>query len=132
MRHTVGGYMERTARFITLWICLKAVVGGTSMEFLFGTAAPAAGDGKSGDVYLNTGNGDLYKKTDAWDKIGNLKGSAGAKGDKGDVGATGAKGDPGAAGAKGDKGDTGAKGADGAPTQAEWDALVARVDALEE
>lgn len=104
---------------------LKSSGGGASMEFLFGTAAPAAGDGKSGDIYLNTGNGDLYKKTDAWAKIGNLKGPAGAKGD------TGAKGDPGAAGAKGDKGDTGAKGADGAPTQAEWNALVARVEALE-
>jgi len=98
---------------------LKSNGGGASMEFLFGTTAPAAGDGKSGDIYLNTGNGDLYKKTDVWAKIGNLKGPAGAKGDTG------------AAGAKGDKGDTGAKGADGAPTQAEWDALVARVEALE-
>ena len=48
-----------------------------------------------------------------------------AKGDKGD------KGDPGADGAKGDKGDPGADGADGFPTEVEWNALVARVEALE-
>ena len=46
-------------------------------------------------------------------------GSAGAKGAKGD------KGEPGAAGAKGDKGDP------GFPTEEQWNALVARVDALE-
>ena len=46
-------------------------------------------------------------------------GSAGAKGTKGD------KGDPGTPGAKGDKGDP------GFPTEEQWNALVARVDALE-
>lgn len=56
------------------------------------------------------------------------KAAQGPKGDKGDTGATGPKGD---AGPKGDKGDAGAKGADGFPTQAQWDALVARVTALE-
>ena len=53
------------------------------------------------------------------------QGERGPKGDKGD------KGDPGAAGAKGDKGDPGADGADGFPTELEWNALVARVEALE-
>ena len=55
-------------------------------------------------------------------------GAKGAKGDKGEPGAAGAKGDkgePGAAGAKGDKGDP------GFPTEEQWNALVARVDALE-
>ena len=46
-------------------------------------------------------------------------GPAGAKGAKGD------KGEPGAAGAKGDKGEP------GFPTEEQWNALVARVDALE-
>ena len=55
----------------------------------------------------------------------------GPKGDKGDKGDPGADGADGAAGAKGDKGDPGADGADGFPTEAQWDALVARVDALE-
>ena len=65
---------------------------------------------------------------------------AGEKGPKGDTGATGPKGDPGAKGAKGDpgaKGDTGATGpkgdpgADGFGTEAQYNELVARIEALE-
>lgn len=37
-----------------------------------------------------------------------------------------------AKGDKGDPGEPGKDGKDGAPSQAEWDALVARVEALEE
>lgn len=64
-------------------------------------------------------------------------GADGAKGAKGDAGPAGAKGDTGPAGAdgakgaKGDKGDTGPAGADGFPSEEQWNALVARVDALE-
>ena len=46
----------------------------------------------------------------------------GPKGDKGDPGAKGDKGNP---GTKGDKGDP------GFPTEEQWNALVARVEALE-
>ena len=59
------------------------------------------------------------------------EGPAGPKGDTGEPGPAGPKGD------KGDKGDTGAKGAKGDkgdpgfPTEEQWNALVARVDALE-
>ena len=49
----------------------------------------------------------------------------GPKGDKGDPGEPGPKGDKGEPGAKGDKGDP------GFPTEEQWNALVARVDALE-
>src|SRR5699024_4449771 len=58
-------------------------------------------------------------------------GPQGPKGDKGEPGAAGAKGakgdkgEPGAAGAKGDKGEP------GFPTEEQWNALVARVEALE-
>ena len=52
----------------------------------------------------------------------------GPKGDKGD---TGAPGKDGAKGAKGDKGEPGADGKDGFPTEAQWNDLVARVEALE-
>ena len=64
----------------------------------------------------------------------------GPKGDKGDPGEPGPKGDkgePGPAGtdgAKGTKGDPGAKGDKGDPgfpTEEQWNALVARVEALE-
>ena len=68
---------------------------------------------------------------------------AGEKGPKGDTGAAGPKGDPGVAGpkgdpgAKGDKGDPGAAGpkgdpgADGFGTEAQYNELVARIEALE-
>ena len=53
------------------------------------------------------------------------KGDQGEPGAKGDKGTKGDKGDPGTPGAKGDKGDP------GFPTEEQWNALVARVDALE-
>ena len=59
------------------------------------------------------------------------QGPAGPKGDTGEPGPAGAKGakgdkgEPGAAGAKGDKGDP------CFPTEEQWNALVARVEALE-
>ena len=65
---------------------------------------------------------------------------AGEKGPKGDTGAAGPKGDTGAAGPKGDpgaKGDTGAQGpkgdpgADGFGTEAQYNDIIARLEALE-
>ena len=59
---------------------------------------------------------------------------AGEKGPKGDTGADGPKGDPGVAGPKGDTGATGPKGdpgADGFGTEAQYNELVARIEALE-
>ena len=73
----------------------------------------------------------------AHDAVANIElapGPKGDKGDKGDPGPAGKDGVDGAPGAKGDKGDTGAPGKDGAdgfPSEAEWLALVARVEALE-
>lgn len=61
-----------------------------------------------------------------------LEGPRGPKGDKGETGAAGA--DSTVAGPKGDKGEpgaAGATGADGFPTEADWNALVGRVTALE-
>ena len=49
----------------------------------------------------------------------------GPKGDKGDPGEPGPKGDKGNPGSKGDKGEP------GFPTEEQWNALVARVEALE-
>ena len=53
------------------------------------------------------------------------KGDTGEPGPAGTKGAKGDKGEPGAAGAKGDKGEP------GFPTEEQWNALVARVEALE-
>ena len=71
------------------------------------------------------------------------KGDTGVAGPKGDTGAAGPKGDPGVAGPKGDQGAKGAKGdpgaagpkgdpgADGFGTEAQYNELVARIEALE-
>ena len=59
------------------------------------------------------------------------KGDKGDKGDPGPEGPAGPKGDPGAAGAKGDKGDPGPAGADGFGTEAQYNDIIARLEALE-
>lgn len=59
------------------------------------------------------------------------EGPQGPEGPEGPQGPEGPAGKDGAKGAKGDPGPAGADGADGAPTKEQWDALVARVDALE-
>ncbi|MEK3890250.1 hypothetical protein [Bacillus sp. FSL K6-3431] len=56
------------------------------------------------------------------DGVEGPKGATGAKGDKGDTGTTGAA---------GPKGDAGATGAAGFGTKAQYDAIIARLDALE-
>ena len=125
----------------------QGVGGGASMEFLFGSTAPGDATGKSGDVYLNTTNGDFYKKTDAWTKIGTLMGPQGDPGPKGDQGADGRSayqiavqnGFEGTEqewlaslkGPKGDKGDMGPPGADGFGTEAQYNDIIARLEALE-
>lgn len=58
-------------------------------------------------------------------------GTEGPKGDPGKDGAKGETGAPGKDGAKGAKGDPGKDGADGFPTEAQWNALVQRVEDLE-
>ena len=55
----------------------------------------------------------------------------GPKGDKGDPGEPGPKGDKGEPGPAGTDGAKGTKGDPGFPTEEQWNALVARVDALE-
>ena len=85
----------------------------------------------------------------AHDEIANIELQKGDKGDKGDTGLKGDKGDKGdpftyedftpqqLSSLKGDKGDTGAKGDkgdagnDGFGTEAQYSALVARIEALE-
>ena len=78
------------------------------MGFLSGEGEPTAELGSGGDWYLNTANGDLYRKDNGiWALQMNLVGPQGPKGDKGDQGEPGPKGD------KGDPGEQGPPGADG-------------------
>lgn len=63
-----------------------------------------------------------------------VAGSQGPKGDKGDTGAAGAAGKDGAQGPKGDAGiagKDGAAGKDGFGTEAQYNAIIARLDELE-
>ena len=79
--------------------------GSAGATWLFGAVAPTSTQGKNGDQYLNTANFDVYNKANnAWTKQGNIKG------------------------AKGDKGDTGASGFG---TQAQYNDIIARLEALE-
>ena len=59
------------------------------------------------------------------------KAARGPKGEKGDQGEPGPPGADGADGADGAKGDPGTPGVDGFPSESDWNALVARVEALE-
>ena len=59
---------------------------------------------------------------------GAAKAAQGPKGDKGDPGADGPEGPQ---GPKGDKGDPGADGADGFGTEAQYNDIIARLEALE-
>lgn len=56
----------------------------------------------------------------------------GVKGDKGDTGAKGTDGSKGDKGEAGEKGATGSKGADGFGTEAQYNDIISRLDALEE
>ena len=62
---------------------------------------------------------------------GAAKAAQGPKGDKGDQGDPGTPGADGAKGAKGDTGAPGADGADGFGTEAQYNDIIARLEALE-
>ena len=61
----------------------------------------------------------------------NLIDVAGEKGPKGDPGAKGSKGDPGTDGKDGAQGPKGDPGADGFGTEAQYNDIIARLEALE-
>lgn len=92
---------------------IAGVAGGGGVNFLSGPGDPTIDVGQSGDVYLNTTNGDLFNKNDEWELLMNLMGPQG----------------PG--GAEGPEGKQGPAGADGFPTEEMWNDLVARVESIE-
>lgn len=86
--------------------------GGSSSGggWLSGSTVPTALNGDVNDFYINTSNGNYYKKTNSltWTLLGNLKGP---QGDPGPAGINGMDGSNGAPGADGATGATGAAGA---------------------
>lgn len=138
------GLLEQKLRELERIIKDIAVTG--SVEFLSGSDTPTNNIGEDGDVYFNTSNGDLYKKTSgSWNILMNLKGERGPEGPQGDKGD---KGDPGVPGKsayeiavehgfqgteaqwldslKGDKGDP------GFGTEEQYNDIISRLEALEQ
>ena len=76
-------------------------------------------DGKSGGTPITAA------------ELNRIEAAGAAKAKQGPQGPEGPQGPKGDTGAKGPKGDTGAAGADGFPSEAQWNDLVARVEALE-
>lgn len=122
-----GVHWSRWAHYVK--IIDGGVGGGSSMRFLFGGTNPTQADGQPGDIFLNVNTGDIFENQNgSWEKQGNLKGPKGEQGPEGPQGPKGDKGDP---GEPGPKGEPGPAGADGFPTEAQWNELVSRVEALE-
>ena len=59
---------------------LESIRGADGAAFLAGAADPDAGQGKNGDIYVNTTSWDVFTKVGgAWVNLGNLKGPQGEK-----------------------------------------------------
>lgn len=103
--------------------------GGGGMRFISGEGAPGDDVGAPGDIYLDTDNGDLYtNKNGTWAVELNLVGPKGETGSNGTDGDQGPKGNP---GEDGSDGANGSDGTDGFGTEAQYDDIIARLDALE-
>jgi hypothetical protein len=63
---------------------------GKSSEWFAEKGKPGSDEGEDGDLWLNSTNGDVYKKEDGdWKKVANIKGSKGEKGADGRNGSGG-------------------------------------------
>lgn len=112
------GIQGPSGRRGSMWFSGTAVTGFTEAAVIF---PDLDFDYDTGDIYLNTDTGAVYKCCEAEEGIGWVYAGIirGPKGDKGDAGVAGPQGLKGATGAtgpqgpKGDKGDTGATGPQG-------------------
>lgn len=89
----------------------NGAAGANGYNILQGSGAPLAGNGIDNDSYINTSNGDVYKKSSgAWALTGNIKGPQGIQGNQGTQGIQGIQG---TIGPQGPQGPTGAGFANG-------------------
>lgn len=122
---STGNYYIKTDE--TTWSLEGSLMGPAGPAGPAGTAGttwydaegpPGPDDWEVGDYYLDTSNGDYYRKTGVatWTLLGNLTGPAGsdgAPGSPGPAGADGATGSTGPQGPAGPSGEAGTPGADG-------------------
>ncbi len=88
---------------------------GNGAAWRDGSGAPSSELGANGDYYLNSANGDVYKKTTGtYSQVANIQGAAGATGSQGSQGTQGTQGIQGLTGNTGSQGPQGVPGADGA------------------
>ena len=85
-------------------------------------------DGEAGGTPITAAELNRIEAAGAAKAAQGPEGPQGPKGDKGDPGADGPEGPQ---GPKGDKGDPGADGADGFGTEAQYNDIIARLEALE-
>jgi len=98
--------------------------GGGGMNFLSGEQDPDAEIGNSGDVYLNTTSGDLFRKNGDWSLEVNLVGPQGPEGPQGEQGPEGPQGE------QGPQGPAGADGQDAGQAAAQADSTAEDIAGL--
>ena len=93
----------------------KGDPGNDGNQWLTGTDVPTGEQGNIGDFFLQSVNGDYFRKTDelTWVLVGNLQGAEGPTGEEGDQGPQGIPGLPGSQGQQGPEGPAGPAGPPG-------------------
>lgn len=81
----------------------QGIQGVKGLDVTSGTGVPNR-QAPRGTTYINATTGDVYKYTNAWELIGNIKGATGSTGPAGPKGNTGPIGPTGATGAQGPRG----------------------------
>lgn len=107
---------------------------GTYVEIGTGgvlVASDGEGIGYVSEEVAEGGLAKLVRKASGGEGTQGPAGPEGPQGPKGDKGDPGIQGDPGPEGAKGDKGDPGTDGTDGFGTEAQYNDIIARLEALE-
>ncbi|NJM00481.1 MAG: hypothetical protein HC924_17625, partial [Synechococcaceae cyanobacterium SM2_3_2] len=90
---TSDGFLQTRIEGSDTWTDLVSLAQISGATISASTGVPDNADGREGDLYINTNNGDLYQKgSSVWAVIGNITGPQGA------TGATGAQGPAGSGG----------------------------------
>lgn len=105
--HTLDdGKIWKLGGDLVTWVEYTVGGGTNGSKWLSGSGVPSVGAGNVDDFYINTLNGDYYKKTNSttWTVQGSLKGNTGATGPAGATGSQGPQGPQGLTGPAGPAG----------------------------